>query len=201
MLFIQNSIISVNKHAPRTNEIDSLERFDVRNDLVRTQKLVASSYSDWTLQIAMIKREHFESRERFDTMFLDDPDEQLYDICERISMRKACESMSVKLAANMDFYLSPNHTHELEKDLKRKVTDYDTNLESELFYNQMCDLFGKEDDEDDHLDQKDEKQQQQKDNYSKEYMLKEFHFCSIPNTTVATARRGNFYIGFYYTSS
>ena len=59
----------------------------------------------------------------------------------------------VEIGCEMDFYLQ--HENEIEKDLNRKVDiclikdniEKVKSLEEQLFYNQMCRLFG--DDEDD----------------------------------------------------
>ena len=200
MLSIENSIVKLNKHAPRPNELDSLEKFDIKNDLVETKKLIADSYGDWHAHVGMINMSHFESRERFDDMFVDDPSESLEKAREKISIVEALEYIDVKLASNMEYYRE--HRHELEFDLERTVSGIELNqhgqkLQQELFYMQMCNLFGKEGDLDDYMSS----QKEPGDN-EKTYMLTDFRVClSMENINLATAYRGNYYLAFYFVSS
>ena len=71
-------------------------------------------------------------------------------------------------------------------------------LEQELFYNQMCELLGEN--EDDYI-QKDEKALMGSEEmlYEKAYILRNFRMLyDDGNLTFGTARRGNFYFLFYY---
>ena len=190
IMSIDNSVVFVNKYAPRPNEIDSLEKFDIEDDLVKTEKFFTDSWGDWELTIGMISASHFESREKFDEMVKKESYVKNFD---SISIQKALEYIYVTLTPNMDYYI--NNWNELENELKRTVYHSelkDEHLKNELFYRQMCNLFGESDDDITTI---------QDGIPEREFILKDFRYVSFPNFIYATAQRGNFYLKFAYVTS
>jgi hypothetical protein len=120
---------------------------------------------------------------------------------EKVSINKAFQLLNVEVSCNMEYYL--NHLDEIEKDLNRKVNEIElkeTNkkLEQELFYNQMCKLFGTEGvpgSYDSILDKTIEPELV----YERAYMLKDFRVFYKMNYHCATAQRGNYYLLFQYS--
>ncbi|CAF4531369.1 unnamed protein product, partial [Didymodactylos carnosus] len=148
--------IYINKNGLYPNEVESLEDMDWERDKLLTQKLKATSYGDWQFHIGMINTKHFENRENLDDMFVNKSERTISEACkdiERISIQKAIGLFGIKFSCDMDWYLKNQNA--IEEDLNRKILPLDLNdkylmkkLEQELFYNQMCKLFGET--EDDH---------------------------------------------------
>ena len=102
-----------------------------------------------------------------------------YDILfAKISIREAMERMFVECSCDMDCYLT--HRSELEVDLGRQLPpDFDPSdvkavkkLEQELFYINMCKIFGQENDDD--LVEVDNAEVF----YNKSFMLRDFRFLT-----------------------
>ncbi|CAF3006029.1 unnamed protein product, partial [Rotaria sp. Silwood2] len=154
--------IYINKNGLYPNEVESLEDMDWERDKLLTQKLKATSYGDWQFHIGMINTKHFENREKLDDMFVNKSERTISEACkntERISIQKAIELFGIEFSCDMDWYLKNQNA--IEEDLNRKLLSLDLNdeylmkkLEQELFYNQMCKLFGGT--EDDHNKPKDD---------------------------------------------
>ena len=83
----------------------------------------------------------------------------------------------------------------MEKEMKRTVNNSelkDGHLKKELFYRQMCNLFGETDDDTKTI---------QNGIPEREFILKNFRYVSFPNFIYATAQHGNFYLKFDYFTS
>ncbi|CAF0762519.1 unnamed protein product [Brachionus calyciflorus] len=204
IIYIDTSGIYVNKKAPYPSETESFEDMDWERDKMLTQKLKQSSYGDLQFHIGIINIKHLDSREILDNLYVDKIRQSNSKNFERISIEKALEHFDIELSCDMDFYL--NNKHEIEVDLNKKNVNFDLKndyqmrrLEKELFYNQMCKLFGdKEDTSDDFVKQEDE---DEKIYYEKAFILKDFHVLFMDgNYLKATARRGNFYLLFSFVN-
>ena len=104
------------------------------------------------------------------------------------------------MTAPVDYYLA--HQSELEIDLGRQLPpDFDPSdvqavkkLEQELFYVNMCKIFGKENDDD--IVEVDNAEVL----YDKSFMLKDFHILTFDGSDIyATAIRDSLYFLFYYS--
>ncbi|CAF1119934.1 unnamed protein product [Adineta steineri] len=173
--------IFINKNGSYPDEIESLEDMDWERDKLLTPKLIATSYGDWECTIGMINIKHFENREKLDDMFID----------------KTMKLLRIKFSCDMNWYL--NNQNAIEEDLQRQVLPLDLNneysmkkLEQELFYKQMCKLFGEIEDDDN-------KPQDDDTIYEKCFILKDFHMLhSYENYKFASAQRGNYYLLFSF---
>ncbi|CAF3511828.1 unnamed protein product [Adineta steineri] len=136
---------------------------------------------------------HFEDREKLDDLFVEKNDRTASKRCikvDRISIEKAIKLFSIDFSCNMDWYLK--NQHEIEEDLSRQVLPLDLNnknlmksIEEELFYNQMCKLFGENEDDQN-------KPQDDVTIFEKCFILKDFHILhAYENDMFATAKRGN----------
>jgi len=178
ILEIETGGIFINRKAPYPNELESLEDMDWERDKVQTHKLKKRSYGDLQFKIGMINTKYFESREKLDCLFESKTQETLSSNFERISIENALKHFSIDLSCNMEYYME--NKHELEIDLKRKDVNIDVNnelemkkIEKELFYNQMCRIFGGNNEEtsDDYIQEPDVDGEV----YSKALILKDFH--------------------------
>ena len=96
----------------------------------------------------------------------------------------------------MDYYIK--NRNEILIDSNRNILDLELSdehmkkkLEEELFYKQMCNLFGESEDGD--------KSSVNGSNYEKQFILKDFHiFYLTDDTIVGTCKRGNYYLLFMY---
>ena len=192
---IRGGNVKINKYAPYPNEIKSLESSYFNSDLIETNKLI-SPYRDSEFSVGTISTEHFESREKLDSLFLKYVNKPFSQNYEKISIDEAFQMLNVDVSCNMEYYL--DHKEEIEKDLDRKVDESElinvNKLEQELFYNQMLKLFGTED----VPESFDESLNKEEPNYEKACMLKDFHILCEENFHYATAQRGNHYLVFEY---
>ena len=198
LLYMDSSDVFVNMHAPYPNEIDSLNSFNWHENKLKTEKLKCTSYSCWEFIVEAINSAHFDSREKLDDLFIPKENRTTSSTCvylNKISINDAFGILNVKVKCNMDYYL--NHPEEIEIDLNRKIKEEDFNsprLEQELFYTLMCKILG-DGEPSDKLDQagKDET------SFDKAFMLKDFHLLSNDGNIIhATAKRGDFYLLFFY---
>ena len=188
--------VYINKNAPHLNEIENFEALKWPEDKILTQKFKVSSYGYWDFMIEMVNSEYFESREIFDKMFVEEDDRTVSDMCgiiiKQISIDEALKTMFIiDMSCNMDYYLS--HQDDLENELNRKVDLENENLkklEKEIFYKQMCNLFGGEEEYD-----KIQPSNTDETFYEKAFMLRDF--CMISNDgndILASALRGKYYL-------
>ncbi len=169
---------------------------------MQTHKLKQSSYGDLQFHIGMIHIKHFDSREILDNLYVYKSRQSFSPNFERISIDKALQHFDIDLSCNMDYYLT--NKNEIEKDLNKKIVDLDLNndyqmrkLEKELFYNQMCKLFGENEDTSDDIIKAEDGEK--KNNYEKAFILKGFHMLFMDgNYKYATGRRGNYYLLFSF---
>lgn len=152
---------------------------------VRCEKFKAKSYGDFLFNIRVISMKRFESREEFyEAVVPTNRRDSTTNINEHaiISIEDAIKLLNVKIECNMSYYL--NNRDELEKDLKRQVSEDELStasckIEQELFFNLMCKLFGSE----------------RKDGDERSFMLKEFRVITRDgNYAVATAIRDDNYV-------
>jgi len=183
-------------------------------DEVPIEKLTASKNGQlsWAFTISKVKCEYFDSKDSLDQLFIEGEFEclEMPPICgeniERISIENIVDLFDIKFSCNMSYYLT--HQEEIEKDLKRKI---DLNsiigneielkrLEQELFYNQMCELLGENEDANDCVQNNDKAFMGSEEMvYDKAYFLTDFRMLyKDGNNGFGTARRGNFYFLFYY---
>ena len=95
----------------------------------------------------------------------------------------------------MDYYIK--NRNEIIIDLNRNISDFELSdeqmkkeLEEELFYKQMCNLFGEI--------EEDDKSTENGSDYEKQFILQDFHIFYIDETIVGTCKRGNYYLLFLY---
>ena len=133
----------------------------------------------------MVNTKYFENRQTLDRLFLGQflGIEAKIEQFGRVSIRNAILMCNVEISCDMDFYLQ--HPNEIEMDLNRSVDvclikdDIESlkRLEEELFYNQMCSLFGDdvddflEDDEDDQSGNNDKFKSQRVCNFISRWQL------------------------------
>jgi hypothetical protein len=143
--------ILVNKNGKCPDEIKTLEDMDWNENKPVTNKIKADSDGEWNCIIGMINRKYFDSREALDRLFvaIESVDRSREKQFQQISLKQALEYLNVRISCNMDYYLS--NKKELEKDLNRQIDYLDLNdeiilkkLEAELFFKQMCELFGEQ---------------------------------------------------------
>ena len=204
ILYMEPTSVNINQSRLYTKKIDELEtRYKEReNDgTIRTKKLKASSFGDWQFHIEMINKKYFENRDQFDNEVTCNKKSDYSDECamiERISIKKAIKLCHVDFSINMKYYLK--NLDELKKDLKRDISNINLNdklsvkeLEDELFYNLMCELFG-DSEADDAI-----KPENDGSIYEKTYVLKNFRIIFFDgNTMWATAERGDYYLIIFF---
>lgn len=113
--------------------------------------------------------------------------------------------MFIKFSCDMKYYLA--NKSEIDVDLGRQVdwNSFDPNdamavkkLEQELFYENMCKIFGRESDDDDRIEV-DVKSEQL---YEKSFMLSDFSIYAFDgNELHAIANRGDYYLLFHFDFS
>lgn len=192
--------VYIDKNGLYPNEVESLEHKDWPKHKILTPKLKATSYGDWQLNIGMINTTHFEDREKLDDMFVDKSERISSQRCikvGRISIQKAVKLLRIDFSCNMDWYLKNQHA--IEEDLNRQILPLNLNdeyfmksIEQELFYNQMCKLFGETEDDQN-------KPQDDETIYEKCFIVKDFHILhAYENYMFATGQRGNYYLLFWF---
>ena len=207
VLEIENDEVFVNKKGLYPNELESLQK-NVENweesDFVLTEKLKASSLGDWQFNLGMINITHFESRDKFDNILM-----QNYELTiskdikniERISIQSALKHLGITFSINMDYYLQ--NRNKIETELDRKISVFDlkddlsrTRIEQELFYTQMCNIIGV-------MEADDQIMSKNEDTiYEKSFILKDFRLLADDCGFVhATAQRGSYFLVFFYVSS
>lgn len=207
ILFLKRDEISVNKKAPHPDAVESFENLDWARDGVVTKKLKASSWGNWQFDVSEISKEHFESREKMEDLFIEESlrtfSQSACVSFERISLPKIAKLMDLnEFTANMDFYMS--NRKEMEKDLGRPVGDADLKdnskrLEQELFYNQMRKLLGSVDDDFDVVKSQTEIVDDLDHHYGKTLIVRDFKILSADgNNKYATGSRGDFYLLFTF---
>lgn len=194
ILYMENGVIFVNKNGTNPDEINSFENFDWERDSLRIYKLNAASYGDWNLSIKKLHVNHFDSRDKLDSMFFDDCKAMCKEeVCyEKISLKKAMKLLDVTISINMNYYRGNVDT--MEKDLNRTLDRADLydkskmkKIESVLFYNQWLKVFDVEGGDED----------LKRIMFSKFKVLRE----TANGFVLATARRGNYYFIFTYDTS
>jgi hypothetical protein len=165
-----------------------------------TTKLKADSYGDWYFEIRCIKTEHFESREKLDSLYIEESEREGDREChnaQRTSLQKAMQVLDVDLSCNMEYYL--NHRDQIEHDLNRQIdfnheldsAENHTRLEQELLFKLLCRLFVPDD-----ISNEDDISGISK--YEKAFMLDDFRLLSSDgNDYFATAQRGDYFILFF----
>lgn len=192
--------IYINKNGLYPDEVESLQNKTWSKDKILTPKLKATSYGDWQFNIGIIQTKHFENQEKLDDMFIEKSERIVTKHCtntDRISIRQAIKFFGIEFSCNMDWYLKNQHA--IEEDLNRQVLPLNLDdeqsmkkLEEELFYNQMCRLFGETED--------DENKPQDDDTiYEKCFIVKDFHVLhAYQNDMLASGKRGNYYLLFSF---
>ena len=198
ILYLRNGKIFINKNAPYPDELEALDDsiLFIKDLEIPTEKLRATSFGDWLCEVRTINSKYFATREKFDDLFISKSERKTrhdWVSANRISIRRALEKIGAKIRCNMDYYL--NHQNELENDLDRKIDlsielkkENRKKLEKELFYKLMCKLFGNEG-------------SSEAENDQKQFMLNDLRLLSFDgNDLFASAKRGNYYFLFYYSS-
>jgi hypothetical protein len=188
--------VLINKKA---KSLEKLDMIDWTKDKQITNKLRASSYGQWELNIGITNMNNFDKREQLDNLFISKKSQDLYTAIERISIQKALEKIfQIRFECDMDYYLK--NQDQIRHDLGRDIYDAEFKddysfrvIEEELFYRQMIDLFGVMADDDNVKAFGDET------TYEKSFNLKDFHVLfTDDNFIYASARRGNYYILLYF---
>jgi len=205
--------ICINKSVPNCDELNN----NWMNNHCLTNKLKADNYGDWSLTIKMVNTKFFQSRDDFDEKVLcgdekmDFPDKSF----QKISFRKALNLFDVDVWCNMDYYLE--HRNELDVDLARhcdldvelkKDSESSIRLEEELLYKLLCKIFGEHhwkgvnDLKIGHHIECNENTEKQSSSFDKDFYLEEFYYLIADSQSLtATAKRGNYYLLFYYGTS
>ncbi len=183
VLVIDNTGVYSHRNGSHQDDVDALENLDWDEKKIRNPKLNGTSFGDYKLTIAMIRRDHFDSRKKLDALFLDtftDDEEELKNIMlsstrDVLSLDEALKLLDVTISYDM------TNSH----DLKCKL---DANLEDDLLYSQLVKIFGYDEEEDRAT--------------RKTVQFKDFHLLfSDGNDKVATAQRGSHYVLIYYSTS
>ena len=223
-LLINNGAVLANMTPCNTPEylFEALQCNRSDKDVTTCNKLKADGgYGDWELCLCMIHSDYFENREQCDDFFCNERQplgaySSKYDHLERISIDDAFESLYVELTANMDYYMS--HMDELAEDLGRPINEtYLANatgdelklLSQELYYKLMCKMLGESPDDEAETAKYAESNPFQTDDEhqvaargKKQVMLKDYRMLtSDGNSAQATAKRGAYYILFFFDSS
>ena len=196
--------VLVNKEAPNPNIVDYLEKYKnlelVLDDTNRTLKLTANAYGDWDFVASKIPRAYFPDRLKLQREFIREEfwnEESECIKAKSISLRDAVLAMDVDLSCDMKYYL--DNKNELETDLGRSLpVELDLSnepmlqkLEKELFYKNMCQIFGPANDTD-----------QQEGTEEKSFMIRDFKILfSDGNDKYAVGERDDYYLTFYYGTS
>lgn len=197
--------VYVNEEAPNQDIINFYEHLnntDKEKGNVPTQKLKATGHADWGFSVRKLPVSYFRSRDVLEELMISKKhrhESKKYCIqAAKMSMREIMNWFFVSCSCNMQYYLA--NKSELEADLGRSLSvDFNATddlevrrLEQELFYVNMCKIFGTGGDEDDKVEP-DGKQIL----YDKSYMLKDFSVISFDgNEMHATAVRDNNYFIF-----
>jgi len=194
---MEDEKVFINKNGAFPDEIESLEKTDWENSYMKvTSKLKVTDLGDTEFYIGMIHERHFESREKLDEMYLKENGQILAENMKNIpliSFRNALKLFYIQLSVNLDHYLKDRS--EFESDLCERSTLI--KLEQELFYKQMCNLFGETESENDII-----KCQDDETIYEKSFNLKDFRLLyNDGNSKSATAQRGHYYLLFSYETS
>ena len=195
--------IFVNEHVPYPDLISDTNAILATNRNVQSRKLKATSGGDWDFAVCSVKKSFFKSRQALDEMMVN---KELFEKAQqciqaaRMSIKEAMQRMFVECSCDMDYYLA--NRGELEADLGRQLAvDFDTSdgqavqkLEQELFYVNMCKIFGPESDDD-----RIEVGALADVSYDKSFMLTDFNILAFNgNDMYATAIRGDYYLLFYF---
>jgi len=195
--------VYLHKDGPFQDEIKSLQEMDWLGDRVLTPKLMGDSDGDFTLLVGIINTKHFDNREKLDALYAKEygQNQPVMNV-ERISFKEALRHLAVDISCNMEYYSS--NQEEIEKDLGRKLENFDVNneemmkhLESELLYNQAVKIFGEENSDDVSREVSSEHQIEEKS-----LTFRDFHILySDGNFKTATAGEGDHYLLFFYATS
>lgn len=198
--------VLVNKEAPNPNIVDYFEngkcknRNSVLDYTKQTLKLTASAAGDWDFDATKIPRAYFPDRLKLQMELITEEfwnEESKCIKAKSISLRDAFLAMDVDLSCDMKYYLDSKN--ELETDLGRSLpVELDLSnepmlqkLEKELFYKNMCQIFGPANDTD-----------QQEGTEEKSFMIRDFKiFFSDGNAKFAVGERDDYYLTFYFGTS
>lgn len=195
LLTVEESCVFYNKDWPQEDELEALNQRYWNK--VPAPKFRAHTYRDSWLYIGIISTKYFDSREKFDAVYsrewkMFDPDySKAVERFEKITFQDALKDhLSVKIWCNLDYYLS-NKT-EMEKDLGYNleiVNPIDNHtklhLKKKLFFKSCIDIFGDINDEEEKAES--------------EIFLRDFHVLYKRYDYIyATARRGQYYLIFFY---
>lgn len=195
----------VDPEAPNQDIINYYEHInntDKDTGNVLTPKLKEARFSGWSLSVRKLPINYFISREALEEMmvtkkFRETPNKYCIE-ASKMSIREIMSSFYVPCSCDMDYYLA--NKSELEADLGRKI-DLNASLnelemkrlEQELFYVNMCKIFGAGGNEDDRVEP-DGKELL----FDKSYMLSDFHVIFFDgNEMHGTAIRDKNYFLFF----
>lgn len=203
LLSMDREGVFVNKEAPNqdiVNFYENLEQNRQVEDYIKSQKLIANGSSDWGFGARKLPMIYFRSREALEEMLISKQYRTTDKYCiqaARMPIREIMRLFFVSCSSNMDYYLA--NKNELEADLGRSLQTDSSNklemkrLEQELFYVNMCKIFGTAGNQDDNV-QPDGKEVL----YDKTYMLKDFSILSFDGNEIhGTAIRGDCYFVFF----
>lgn len=194
-LFANCSEIRVDDKGPiLTIDQNGPKGTDQRMQMSITDKLKLDASGEWDFSVSMIHSNYFDSREEMDLFFCPESERQIYSDMEeykhkeKISINEAFEVSRLEVvSANLDYY--SKHPDELRNDLGRDIAEnitIDEKLMDELFYKQMCKIFGGPLPSDG-------------DANDRKFMLSDFHLLEYDGNSVsATAQRGQFYVYFSF---
>lgn len=175
---------------------------------VENPKLKVNFYPLSKLQVNVINKKFFQSRDDFDKLSHESMFESFKFEKRRVerlgtvSFTDAMEKFDCAISCNMDYYLS--HREEIKKDCKldefqpmSKISKFEKFLpqnyylkqvEKGLFFKLLKDIFGDEEDEEEGKEQT--------------VILRDFRLV-LPEDEfkIGTAERGDYYIGFFYLYS
>ena len=194
-LFADCSEVRVNDKGPiSTIDLNGPKGTYQRMQMSITDKLKLDASGEWDFSVRMIHSAYFDSREEMDLFFCPESerlifsDMKQYKHKENISIDEAFKVSRLEVvSANLDYY--SKHLNELRKDLGRDIAEniiIDEKLMDELFYNQMCKIFGGPLPSDGNAN-------------DRKFMLSDFHLLEYDGNSVsATAQRDQFYVYFSF---
>lgn len=188
ILSIENDKVYIQKEGFNQDKLEG-----VNSDMMITPNLRASCHGgEYYLNIGMINTNYFENREKFETLFSscwEGAEEEFTGkkglFFEQISLQTALkDAFSIKFKCNMEYYLSDRDA--LEKDLGHNTENYSMKtIKKELFFKLSLRILGNE--------------SNKEETELSTVILRDFRILfDNGNEVFAAARRGTYYLFFYY---
>lgn len=162
-------------------------------NLMETSKLKIESGGEWNLTMGVFKwtSPYLESRNTFDDWVHPREMRTNEELFTKLTIEEALDKFWIEISIDMNYYL--NNRSELESDLNWRI-DWErcsemvkSKIEKGLFYKQMVNIFGKDYDYHPRMGYK--------------FDLQDFHIlANAENSKIATAKRGDYFLTFEYST-